>query len=110
MPENIKVYSKKKSGLVKVFFEVSNGEVQSVTIGDQVVVKEQGFQFYVDDYVADQIYKCTLYMDGFTPKLVAREGEIINEPEKTEKELEIERLRRELEALEEEELEEENGE
>src|SRR5690625_6763117 len=71
----IKVYNRKQTGLVKLFFEVNDGQVQSVAVGDQVVTKEQGFQFYVDDYVADQIDKCAFTMEEFTPKLVLREGE-----------------------------------
>lgn len=60
-------------------------------------------EIYVDDYVADQIYKCELYIDGLEPKLIVKEGETIEVPEKSEKEKEIERLKFELEKLQNEE-------
>lgn len=99
----IQTYDKKQPGTVKVFFSVEDGAVSSVTVGNQAVTKEKGFQFYVDDYVADQIRKCELRLDGLSPTLVLREGEELEVPQKTEKELEIERLKYELEKLQNEE-------
>lgn len=96
----IKVYNRKQTGLVKLFFEVNDGQVQSVAVGDQVVTKEQGFQFYVDDYVADQIDKCAFTMEEFTPKLVLREGEeLIIPTEEQERQKEIEELEKRLRQL-----------
>jgi len=96
----INTYNERDIYRVKVFFVVNNaGNVVSVKTGNQVVSLENGFQFYVDDYVAEQIDKCKLYMDGFTPKLKLKEGETIELPQKNEKEKEIERLEKELREL-----------
>lgn len=84
----------------KVFFVVEDEIVRSVKVGNQVVPVEQGFQFYVEDYVALQIDKCELYMENFKPRLKLKEGKEFELPQKTEKELEIERLKKELEHLE----------
>ena len=93
----IQTYDTRQPGTTKVFFKVVDGDVASVIIGNRAVSTERGYQFYVDDYVADQIDKCELFMDGLTPKLRLKEGETLEVPEKTEKELEIERLEYELE-------------
>src|SRR5690625_2685354 len=95
----IETYDTKEQGVIKVFFKVSDGNVSSIIIGNQAVSTERGYQFYVDDYVADQIDKCEMYLDGLTPKLRLKEGEELVVPQKTEKELEIERLKYELERL-----------
>ncbi len=93
----IETYDTRQPGTTKVFFKVVDGDVASVIIGNRAVSTDRGYQFYVDDYVADQIDKCELFMDGLTPKLRLKDGETIEVPEKTEKELEIERLEYELE-------------
>jgi|SRR5690625_1119005 len=97
----IATYKNEDFGRVKAFFS-TNDENDSLTIhlGNGVVVNETGFQFYVDDYVAAQIDKCELYMDGFKPKLRVKEGETLEIPELTEREKEMERLKRELYDLE----------
>lgn len=95
----IKIYNESSPGRTKVFFVVRDGQVSRVITGNHAVSTEQGLQFYVDDYVADQIYKCELYIDGLEPKLIVKEGETIEVPEKSEKEKEIERLKFELEKL-----------
>ena len=94
---SIKTYDTREKGTTKVFFKVIDGKVASVVIGNRAVATERGYQFYVDDYVAEQIEKCELFMDGLTPSLRLKEGEELEVPEKTEKELEIERLEYELE-------------
>src|SRR5690625_3174725 len=93
----IETYDTRQPCTTKVFFKVVDGDVSSVIIGNRAVSTDRGYQFYVDDYVADQIDKCELFMDGLTPKLRLKEGETLDVPEKTEKELEIERLEYELE-------------
>jgi len=93
----IETYDTKEQGVIKVFFKVSDGNVSSIIIGNQAVSTERGYQFYVDDYVADQIDKCEMYLDGLTPKLRLKEGEALEVPEKSEKDKEIERLEYELE-------------
>jgi|SRR5690625_4302421 len=95
----IKTYDTRQQGTTKVFFKVSEGSVASVITGNQAVSTERGYQFYVEDHVADQIDKCELVIEGLSPILVAKEGEVIRVPEKTEKEKEIERLQYELERL-----------
>jgi|SRR5690625_347465 len=93
----IKTYDNRQAGTTKVFMVVKDGRVTSTIIGNQAVATEQGYQFYVDDYVAEQIDKCELVLDGLTPSLRVKEGETLEVPEKTEKEKEIERLEYELE-------------
>ncbi len=44
--------------------------------------------------------KVFIAIDGFSPKLALKDGETIKEPQKTEKELRMEKLRKELEELE----------
>lgn len=95
----VKIYNESGTGRTKVFFVVRDGRVSRVITGNHAVSTEQGLQFYVDDYVAEQIYKCELYIDGLEPKLIVKEGETIEVPEKSEKEKEIERLKFELEKL-----------
>lgn len=94
---DITTYDTREQGTTKVFFKVIDGKVASVVIGNRAVATERGYQFYVDGYVAEQIEKCELFMDGLTPNLRLKEGEELEVPEKTEKELEIERLEYELE-------------
>ncbi|MFD2133350.1 hypothetical protein ACFSKI_19225 [Pseudogracilibacillus auburnensis] len=100
----IETYSRNAPGRIKVFFVLDeNDNVTSIKTGNRVVSTDQGFQFFVDNYVADQIDKCELYLDGFTPKLRVKEGETIFVPELSEREREIERLKYELEVLQNEE-------
>jgi len=96
----VETYDTRQQGTIKVFFKVVEGSVSSVIIGNQAVSTERGYQFYIKSHVAEQIDKCELVIDGLTPRLIIKEGEVIHEPEKTEKELEIERLKHELEQLE----------
>lgn len=96
----IKTYRNKADGRVKVFFAVDDGNVTSITIGNQSVPTEQGFQFYVDDYVAEQIDKCELYLDGLTPKLIVKEGETIHVPDVNNEYLKEKRKQELLEELE----------
>jgi len=97
----IETYKNEDFGRVKAFFS-TNDENDNLTIhlGNGVVVNETGFQFYIDDYVAAQIDKCELYMEGFRPKLRVKEGETLEVPTKTVKQLREEELRRELYELE----------
>lgn len=104
----IQAYSKAGNGRVKVFFTIDEYQEPSIYVGDSAVVAEQGFQFYVDDYVAEQIDKCELYLEGFTPKLRLKEGETLVIPTEVEqKQKEIEELERRLKELKGEETGEE---
>lgn len=94
---DITTYDTRQPGTIKVFFKVHDGKVASVIVGNRAVSTERGYQFYVDDYVADQIDKCELYFDGLSPSLRVKDGEEIEVPEKTEREKRIERLEFELE-------------
>ncbi|MCJ7839987.1 hypothetical protein MUB24_03470 [Lederbergia sp. NSJ-179] len=82
---------------VKVFFAVEDGNVVGVTVGNQAIPVEQGFQFFVEPHVALQIDKCELYMDSFAPRLRVIEGEELEVPD--EKEKRIRELEEELERL-----------
>ena len=96
----IETYDTRQPGTTKIFIRVIDGDVMSVIVGNRAVSSDRGYQFYVEDHVADQIDKCTLYLDGLTPGLRVKDGVELDVPEKTEKELEIERLKFELEQLE----------
>lgn len=95
----IEVYPNGDGGKVKVFFVVDDGNVTSVKMGNRVVPVESGYQFYVDKYIAQQIDKIDIDFSDGKPVLVVKEGQKIEEPEMTEKEKEIERLKQELEEL-----------
>ena len=99
----IKTYNEQKNGKVKVFFQVNEyGEVNNIFVGNQAVATGGGFQFYVDYYVAEQIHKCELYIDGLTPKLRVKEGETLFVPEECDeykKQKEIEELEKRLKEL-----------
>lgn len=98
----IRTYRERDGDKVKVFFSIKDNNVTSVTIGNQTVPTEQGFQFYVNDYIADQIHKCELYIEGLTPKLRVKEGETLFVPEECDeykKQKEIEELEKKLKEL-----------
>lgn len=93
-------YAQPKNKRTKVFFSVDNNADISTYVGNSVVPTGQGFQFYVDDYVAEQIHKCELVIDRLTPKLVLKEGETLEVPtEEEEKEKEIKELEKRLKQL-----------
>lgn len=97
----IEIFEKNEDGdKTKVFLAIEDGEVSTITIGNRSVSKKTGIQFYVDEYVALQLYKMHFTMDGLRPKLEMRDGEELVIPEKSDKEKEIERLRKQLEELE----------
>lgn len=109
--QEIAIYPERRDNTIKVFFVITNGEVSSVIVGNRTVPLEQGYQFYVRDYVAEQIDKCEFIADGFTPKLVVKEGEELTLPtEGEEKQREIEELERKLRELRGEEEPTENAE
>ena len=88
-----------KKDKIKVFFATENGEVVSVLVGNQSVPVTQGFQFYVDYNVANQIDKVELYLEGLTPKLRLKDGETFDEVEESEEEKEIRELEERLKEL-----------
>ena len=73
----------------------SEGEFGEFESGNATVFDASGYQFIIDDYVISQIDKLKI-VDG---NLVVREGEEIIPPTKTEKELQIEAIERQLAAL-----------
>lgn len=98
----IKIYPEKKENTTKVFFVVNKNKVTSVLVGNQAISDRKGIQFYVDDYVAEQIHKFILKMDGFEPKLELKEGEQLFVPKECEaykKQKEIEELEERLQQL-----------
>lgn len=101
----IKTYDKPKEGRTKVFFVINeDGETTSIQVGNNVVPTGKGFQFFVDDYVAGQIDKCELVIEG-SPTLAVKEGEVIHIPEESEeykRRKRIEELKEELRRLKEE--------
>lgn len=98
----IKTYEEHDEGRVKVFFVIEGGVSSGVLIGNKTIATKQGIQFYVDEYVAEQIHKCNLYIDGLTPKLIVKEGETLFVPEECDeykKQKEIEELEKKLKEL-----------
>jgi len=98
----IKIYPEKKENTTKVFFVINKNKVTSVLVGNQTISDRKGIQFYVDDYVAEQIHKCNLYIDGLTPKLIVKDGETLIVPEENDeykKRKEIEELEERLQEL-----------
>lgn len=77
----INIYDDYEKGRVKVFFKLKGDKVAGVTVGNRAVNAEAGIQFYVDDYISEQLNKCEFYMDGFKPILKVREGEQVFVPE-----------------------------
>jgi len=98
----IKTYEEHDVGRVRVFFVIENGIVSGVLVGNKTIATKQGMQFYVDDYVAEQIHKCNLYIDGLTPRLTVKDGETLIVPEENDeykKRKEIEELEERLQEL-----------
>ena len=98
----IKIYEEKDDKKTKVCFTIQDNRISSVIVGNQAVMTKQGFQFYVDDYVAEQIHKFNLKMDGLEPKLELKEGEQLFVPKECEaykKQKEIEELEKRLNEL-----------
>ena len=99
----VNVYDEYKVGRTKVFLAIKDKEITSVITGNSAVVKDEaGVQFYLDDYVAEQIHKFNLVMDGFEPKLELKEGEQLFVPEENneyKKQKEIEELEKKLKEL-----------
>lgn len=73
----------------------SDGNFGEFERGSASVFEASGYQFIVDDYVISQINKLKI-VDG---NLVVRDGEEIMPPIKTERELQIEAIERQLAAL-----------
>src|SRR5699024_7519779 len=73
----------------------SEGKFGEFESGNAAVFDASGYQFIVDDYVISQINKLKI-VDG---KLVVRDGEEIIPPTKSERELQIEAIERQLAAL-----------
>ena len=101
----IKTYDRYDEGRIKVFFSMDDdGNVGRITVGNQSVNNMKGFQFFVDDYVAEQIYKCEVVIDDL-PGLQVKEGEILYVPEENDeylKEKRMKELEEELRRLREE--------
>ena len=98
----IKIYEEHDAGRVKVFFVIEDGVSSGVLVGNKTIATKQGIQFYVDDYVAEQIHKFNLVMDGLTPRLTVKDGETLIVPEENDeykKRKEIEELEERLQEL-----------
>ena len=98
----MQIYNEDTGGKVKIFIEIIDGSPSSVSVGNRVVPSKKGIQFYVDDYVAEQIHKFNLVMDGFEPKLELKDGEQLFVPKECEaykKQKEIEELEERLQEL-----------
>ena len=102
LSDNVKIYDDKDVNNVRVCFIIKNNNVTSVVVGNMSFCDEKSIMFYVDDYVAEQIHKFNLVMDGFEPKLELKEGETLFVPKESEaykKQKEIEELEKRLNEL-----------
>ena len=102
LSDNVKIYDDKDVNNVRVCFIIKNNNVTSVVVGNMSFCDEKSIMFYVDDYVAEQIHKFNLVMDGFEPKLELKEGEQLFVPEENneyKKQKEIEELEKRLNEL-----------
>ena len=95
----VHTFNERLVNTTKVFFTIDNGSVVAVLIGNNAVPTRRGFQFYVEDYIADQIDKCELYIDGLEPKIRPKEGEVIDIPKLSDKEKRRKELLEELDGL-----------
>jgi|SRR5690625_4883540 len=103
----VNVYDSYKTGRIKVFLVIKNKEITSIITGNKAVVKEEaGIQFYLDDYIVDQLDKFNISIDGGGPVLTLKDGETINGPtEMIKKQRKIEELEQKLQELKEEKAE-----
>ena len=85
------------SGRTKLFLKNSNldGEIEEYLSGVACVPEGNGVMFIVDDWLIDQLDK-VVFKDG---ALQVKEGEQLDEPVKSEKELQREELLRQLALL-----------
>ncbi|MCR6111747.1 hypothetical protein HXA35_15470 [Bacillus sp. A301a_S52] len=82
MDKTIEVYHERAHGLMKVFLAIDDeGNIISRKTGNRVLALESGIQFYVQHYIADQIDKVDVKMEGLLPVLTVRDGEEIETPE-----------------------------
>lgn len=97
--ENIRDQSRNiVSGRTKLFIEDADadGNIINFLHGTSVVPDTSGSLFIVDDWLISQIEKVE-FIDG---ELSIKDGESLDVPVKSDKELEIESLRRQIEELE----------
>lgn len=98
----IETYSSYAEGRTRVYLKVTDNKITGIFTGNQIVATEQGLQFYVDDYVAEQIHKFDFYLDGLTPQLKLKEEEELKIPTEIEqKQKEIKQLEERLKQLKE---------
>jgi len=96
--KEIETFSERRNDTTKVFVTIKDRKLSSIMVGNQVVPVDEGYQFHVKNYIAEQIDKCEFIMDGF--KLIVKEGEELTIPTDDElKQKEIEELERKLREL-----------
>lgn len=97
----VNVYDEYKVGRTKVFLVIKDKEITSVITGNRAVVKDEaGIQFYLDDYIVEQLDKFNIEIDGGSPVLILKEGETIDEPtEEIKRQREIQELEERLQQL-----------
>lgn len=97
----VDVYDNYKTGRTKVFLVIKDKEITSVITGNRAVVKDEaGIQFYLDDYIVEQLDKFDIEINGGSPILTLKEGETIEEPtEEIKRQREIQELEERLQQL-----------
>jgi len=97
----VNVYDSRKNRRMKVFLVLDESDnIRSIKLGNNAVATEKGVQFYLDDYVADQLDKFYITLEGTNPIFELIEGEELLIPtEEQERQKEIEDLERRLKQL-----------
>lgn len=97
----INIYDSRKNGRMKVFLVLDEHDnVTSSLLGNNAVATGKGIQFYLDDYVADQLDKFRVSLEGTKPIFELMDGESLIIPtEEQEKQREIEELEKRLKEL-----------
>lgn len=75
------------------------GNILAASGGNQLVEKESGFTFIVDNHIPDQLEKLKIDFSQGKPKIFLKEGEVLNYNKSLE-EVELDELRMELQRKE----------
>lgn len=99
---DIKIYSKKDKGRMKVVLTLDDDDnIIRTMVGNSAISHDKCIQFYLDDYVANQIDKFNIRLDGnVDPIFELKKGEELEVPSDADrKQKEIEKLERRLKEL-----------
>lgn len=99
----VKIYDEGGRGRERVFLKINDkGNIASIATGSHMIPVGKGIQFYLDDYVVEQIHKCELNLKCLELDIKVKEGETIYKSEKNDeykRQKEIKELKKRLEEL-----------